>query len=288
MATRQAPSAVPAAQAVPAEDTRSAEMDLQDRQVLNVIQTAFPMDERPYLAIGRELEMEEDDVIERIRRMRRENVVRQISGIFDTRRLGYKTSLIAFRYPEELLHKGALAINKHPGVSHNYARVGHEYNLWFTLAVPPYESLEETAARMAEETHVESWRLLPTLRFFKIGVNFDMVNEEGNAADYRPDNAQWNQVEPLTEYEIEVVREVQGGPVAGRAAVRQDGVAAGADARGPVRHHARLRGAGRDAAVQRGAAPPEGGLPLQRDERVAGARGSGSWRSGRRWRTRGG
>ena len=202
MATRAAPSA-------PAAEGRAAEMDLQDRRVLNVIQTAFPMDERPYLAIGRELGLEEDDVIERIRRLRRENVVRQIGGIFDTRRLGYKTSLIAFRYPDELLHKGALAINKHPGVSHNYARVGHEYNLWFTLAVPPYESLEETAERMAEETRVESWRLLPTLRFFKIGVNFDMVNEEGNAADYRPDNERWNQVERLTEYEIDVVREVQ-------------------------------------------------------------------------------
>ena len=151
MATREARSA-------PATEARPAEMDLQDRQVLNVIQTAFPMEERPYLAIGQELGLGEDEVIERIRRLRRENVVRQISAIFDTRRLGYKTSLIAFRYPEELLHKGALAINKHPGVSHNYARVGHEFNLWFTLAVPPYESLEETAARMAEETHVESWR----------------------------------------------------------------------------------------------------------------------------------
>ena len=127
MATRQAPDA-------PVAEGRSAEMDLKDREVLNVIQTAFPMDERPYLAIGRELWLEEDDVIERIRRLRRENVVRQIGGIFDTRRLGYKTSLIAFRYPEELLHKGALAVNKHPGVSHNYARVGHEYNLWFTRA----------------------------------------------------------------------------------------------------------------------------------------------------------
>ena len=138
MATREAPSTA-------AAEVRSAEMDLQDRQVLNVIQTAFPMDERPYLAIGKELGLGEDEVIERIRRLRQENVVRQISAIFDTRRLGYKTSLIAFRYPEELLHKGALSINKHPGVSHNYARVGHEYNLWFTLAVPPYESLEETA-----------------------------------------------------------------------------------------------------------------------------------------------
>ena len=63
-------------------------MDLQDRQVLNLIQTAFPMDERPYLAIGKELGLGEDEVIERIRRLRQENVVRQISAIFDTRGSG--------------------------------------------------------------------------------------------------------------------------------------------------------------------------------------------------------
>ena len=187
----------------------AADMDLLDKQILNVIQSAFPMAERPYRAIADEIGLTESEIIERIRRMRRENVVRQISGIFDTRRLGYKTSLIAFTYPEDKLHKAALFINKHPGVSHNYARIGHEFNLWFTLAVPPYESLEETAADLAEKTNATNWRLLPTIRFFKIGVNFDMVNEEGNAADYAPDNETWNKVEELTDFEIEVVKEVQ-------------------------------------------------------------------------------
>jgi DNA-binding Lrp family transcriptional regulator len=186
-----------------------SDMDLLDKQILNVIQTAFPMAERPYQAIADEIGLTEAETIERIRRLRRENVVRQISGIFDTRRLGYKTSLIAFTYPEDKLHKAALYINKHPGVSHNYARIGHKFNLWFTLAVPPYESLEETAADMAEKTNALAWRLLPTIRFFKIGVNFDMVNEEGNAANYAPDNETWNKVEELTDFEIQVVKEVQ-------------------------------------------------------------------------------
>ena len=30
----------------------------------------------------------------------------------------------------------ASQINRHPGVSHNYER-DHQFNLWFTLAVPP-------------------------------------------------------------------------------------------------------------------------------------------------------
>ena len=204
MAKQSAPSNV----ATTAKDS-PADMDLLDKQILNVVQSAFPMAERPYQVVADEVGVTESDVIERIRRLRRENVVRQISGIFDTRRLGYKTSLIAFTYPEDKLHKAALVINKHPGVSHNYARIGHQYNLWFTLAVPPYESLEDTAAEMAEKTNALAWRLLPTIRFFKIGVNFDMVAGEGNAADYQPDNETWNKVEELTDFEIQVVRETQ-------------------------------------------------------------------------------
>ena len=204
MAKQSTPS-----KAVTAAKDGPADMDLQDRQVLNVIQSAFPMTERPYLAIAEELGLTETEVIGRIRRLRRENVVRQISGIFDTRRLGYKTSLIAFTYPEDKLHKAALVINRHPGVSHNYARIGHQFNLWFTLAVPPYESLEDTAADLATKTEAVDSRLLPTIRFFKIGVNFDMVSEAGNAADYQPDNETWNKVEHLTDFEIQVIRETQ-------------------------------------------------------------------------------
>ena len=39
------------------------------------------------------------------------------------------------------LEQVALIINKHPGVSHNYERK-HQFNLWFTLAVPPGSDLK--------------------------------------------------------------------------------------------------------------------------------------------------
>ena len=63
---------------------------------------------------------------------KRQNVLRQISAIFDTRRLGYKTTLVAMAYGPDKLHRAAMEINRHPGVSHNYAREGSYYNLWFT------------------------------------------------------------------------------------------------------------------------------------------------------------
>ena len=155
------------------------------------------------------------DVLDRIRALKESNVVRQISAIFDTRRLGYKTVLVAMRFAEDKLDSGAHVINQHPGVSHNYGRTG-ALNLWFTLAVPPDESLENTVEDMAQQTGAESYRLMPTIRFFKIGVNFDMVTKEGAAKDYySPDgynnhNEQtWQRVEPVTDFDIEVIRELQ-------------------------------------------------------------------------------
>ena len=191
-------------------------MDITDRNLLNLIQGNFPLVDRPYAALGQELEISEQEVIDRLTELKRQNVVRQISAIFDTRRLGYKTTLVAFAYEPEKLHEGALFINRHPGVSHNYAREGSYYNLWFTLAVPPDGDLQSTVAWMAENTEALNYRVMPTIRFFKIGVNFDMVKQKGAAYNYNPDgigekpaNNDWNTAVPVAEEEKAVIRELQ-------------------------------------------------------------------------------
>ncbi len=192
----------------------SSGMDLLDRNILNIIQSSFPLVEEPFQRIGQEVGIADEEVISRIERLKSRNVVRQISAIFDTRRLGYKTTLVAMRFPKGKLDAGARAINEHPGVSHNYARNGH-FNLWFTLAVPPGESLEETIEEMARRNEADSYRIMPTIRFFKIGVNFDMVAEKSAAHNYSPDGYNqsdgqtWNRVEPVTDFEIEAIRELQ-------------------------------------------------------------------------------
>ncbi len=182
------------------------------------------MHSRPYARIGEEVGAPENDVIERIARLKEANVIRQISAIFDTRRLGYKTTLVAFRCPEKTIDKAAQRINLHPGVSHNYERNGY-FNLWFTIAVPPNEDIESVVNAMASDVGALSARLMPTIRFFKIGVNFDMVKEEGAAYEYfSPDgygrvgsavhkkpelNNAWNRPESLSDRDIDFIRNLQ-------------------------------------------------------------------------------
>ncbi len=192
-------------------------MDTVDRKLLNIVQSNFPVVAQPYQAIAEELGVAEVEVLDRLAELKRQNVVRQISAIFDTRRLGYKTTLVAFAYREDDLHPGAIFINRHPGVSHNYAREGSYYNLWFTLAVPPDGDLEATVRWMAEKTGAVEFRIMPTIRFFKIGVNFDMLKRRSDAYNYSPDGigqsrqpaADWNQAQEITEWDKTVIREAQ-------------------------------------------------------------------------------
>ena len=186
-----------------------------DRKLANILQSSFPLVEEPFHHIGQTLGIPASDVIGLVQTLKNKHVVRQISAIFDTRRLGYKTVLVAMSFPEEKLDAAARKINEHPGVSHNYARNG-AFNLWFTLAVPPTESLEDTVEEMALRTGAEASRLMPTIRFFKIGVNFDMVKEEGAADEYyspdgynRSGDEDWKSVATISDFDIEAVRELQ-------------------------------------------------------------------------------
>ena len=156
-------------------------MDIEkiDNELLNHLQSNFPLVEEPFLEIGRNLSISESEVIERIEKLKEINYIRQISAIFDTRSMKYKSSLIAMSYEDSEIDSAAQVINQHPGVTHNYKR-NHFYNLWFTLAVPPDSilGLEKTVEILKSESNAKSARILPTLKLFKIGVKLDMTGKE--------------------------------------------------------------------------------------------------------------
>jgi DNA-binding Lrp family transcriptional regulator len=188
------------------------ELDDLDKRLLNLIQSDFPLVERPYAALATRADASEVAVLDRLAALKRDRLIRQISGIFDTRALGYQSSLVAARYAPERLHPGALSINQHPGVSHNYERA-HAFNLWYTIAVPPGADLQAHVDALHRLSGAEATHLLPTLRLFKIGVDLDMAgartpDARGTPA-YADDRRQMAQATPLTTADIALIRELQ-------------------------------------------------------------------------------
>ncbi|MGC9334959.1 MAG: AsnC family transcriptional regulator [Anaerolineae bacterium] len=157
------------------------ELDAVDRALLERLQAPLPLVSQPFAALGQDLGIDETDVLDRIHRLQANGVIRQIGPIFDTRRLGYGSTLVAFHVPEEALEDVAGQVNAHPGVSHNYARP-HHYNLWFTLAVPPGQDLAAEIDRLARQAGVDDWLNLPALRVFKIKTHFGLSGSAGPGA----------------------------------------------------------------------------------------------------------
>jgi siroheme decarboxylase len=153
------------------------ELDNIDKQILNDIQWSFPLADKPFLELAKKYHISEDEIIQRIKILKDTGIIRQISAIFDTRKLGYKSALVAFAVDKNKIDNVANEINKHPGVSHNYER-NHEYNIWFTLAVPPDGDMKADLDKMAALEGVLKYRVLPTLKMYKIGVKLDMVNDD--------------------------------------------------------------------------------------------------------------
>ena len=73
-------------------------MDDLDAQLLDRIQNELPLVERPYAALAEaHRQPTRTTVLERVAALREQRVIRQISAIFDTRRLGYRGMLVAAR-----------------------------------------------------------------------------------------------------------------------------------------------------------------------------------------------
>src|ERR671912_170323 len=148
-------------------------MDLLDRNILNEIQWCFPLKERPSLEIALHHNISENEVMKRIHNLKQLGLIRQINAIFDTRRLGYKSALIAF-------------------------------------AVNPEKDMKEILDKMSSLDGVIKYRLLPTLKMYKIGVKLDMVNNDSpnpkpteTIKELNPEKSK------LTDLDKEFIRELQ-------------------------------------------------------------------------------
>ena len=146
-------------------------MDETDKKLLNLIQENFPVMTRPYLEIARRLGIDEKEVIERIKRLEKNGVIRRIGAVFDLKRLGFKSTLCAARVPEEAVPLFVAAVNSLPGVTHNYRR-DNDYNNWFTLIAPDEEGISEALERIKTETGITDILSLSASRTFKINARF--------------------------------------------------------------------------------------------------------------------
>jgi len=131
-----------------------------DRKILHRLQSNLPLVSRPFLELSKELNIDEDTIIERIKFMIEK---------------GREATLAAIKVPEDRIDEVSAIINSYSGVSHNYLRKGKNcnipYNMWFTMSAKDDEELHSRLKEIEDKTGL-TVRSLPTTKKFKIGVRF--------------------------------------------------------------------------------------------------------------------
>jgi siroheme decarboxylase len=152
---------------------RSYELDSLDRVILNEIQSHFPLRVRPYREISKRLGLKESDVLQRVERMTQGGFIRRIGANFNSRKLGFTSTLCAARVPAEQLPYFIEVVNEYAGVTHNYERAG-EFNIWFTFIAESQALIESSLEQIKERTGIKDLISLPATKLFKIRVDFEV------------------------------------------------------------------------------------------------------------------
>ena len=146
-------------------------MDELDKQILQEMQGNFPLSPHPFQVLGEKFGLSEEEVEKRINRLKRDKIISRIGASFDSKKVGYESTLIAMKVPPSSLEKVANLVSRYPQVTHNYER-DDDYNLWFTLIAPSREEIKQILQEIKSETGIKDILNLPAVNLFKINVQF--------------------------------------------------------------------------------------------------------------------
>ena len=148
-------------------------MDAIDKKILNIIQKDFPLVEEPFKAVAAKAGISEDETLKRIKNLKDEGIIRRIGAVFDSKKMGYASTLCAARVPKDKLKKFVAVVNSYPGVTHNYRRK-HDYNVWFTFIAPDEETLKKSLGEIRDKTGVTDIISMTAAKTFKIDATFEL------------------------------------------------------------------------------------------------------------------
>ncbi len=149
------------------------EIDDIDKRILNRIQSDFPITQRPFAEIAKELGLTEDEVISRVRKLKENGIIRRIGGNFSPEKLGYVSTLCAGQVPPEKVGHFAEIVNAYPGVTHNYLRA-NTFNVWFTFIAPSRASIAAYLTEISEQAGDIEILNLPATDVYKIRAHFKL------------------------------------------------------------------------------------------------------------------
>jgi DNA-binding Lrp family transcriptional regulator len=156
------------------EDWRT-DLDDADAALVDGYQSGFPVEARPFAAVGDALGISEGEALSRVERLRERGVFRRFGAVLNPPVIGSST-LAAVQAPDDRFDEIAGIVNGYRQVNHNYRR-DHEWNMWFVVTAADRETRDRILDEIEERTGCEVLNL-PMLTDYYIDLEFPVVNDD--------------------------------------------------------------------------------------------------------------
>lgn len=150
-------------------------MDELDYRILKALQEDFSLSQRPYNAISDKLKIPCEQLLERVRSLMADGVIRRIGASLDSRKLGFCSTLAAISVEDNVVEQASEIIEGFPEITHSYLRSDH-FNIWFTIIASDNERIENIIKEIQSALLLESSQILnlPVKRLFKLNACFNI------------------------------------------------------------------------------------------------------------------
>jgi len=147
-------------------------IDIVDRAIINRLQVGFPLTDRPYADVARELEITEDELLSHLQSLLSDKVLTRFGPMYNVEALGGEFVLAALHAPADRFDEIAEIVNDLKEVAHNYQRE-HELNMWFVVATDSRDAawrvLEDIQARTGCQVYA-----MPKLDEYFVSLRFEV------------------------------------------------------------------------------------------------------------------
>ena len=146
-------------------------IDEKDKKVISIIQGDIPLDPRPFRVAARKVGMTEKELIETIRRLKQEGVIRRFGATLRHQEAGFSSNaMVAWKVPDERIDEVGNKMAEFREVTHCYHRKPQPqwpYNLYTMIHGSSKEQCHQIAKRISEATGVTDYILLFSEKEFK-------------------------------------------------------------------------------------------------------------------------
>ncbi len=145
-------------------------MNNKEIQLAQLIQKDIDAVSRPFENIAQKLKISQADVIQSIKNLSRDGLIRKFGAILRHNKAGYKTNaLIVWSVPAKQVEKVGTFFSSSPFVSHCYERkpsFRNKYNL-FTMIHSQNEDIDSLVRELSASSKINDFLILKSIEEYK-------------------------------------------------------------------------------------------------------------------------